>query len=178
MKEIFSRLTWVDFLTLIAVVRGCYVGYKTGLLPELLRIAAYVITVIVTFRFHEPLGQLLTLKTFLNSMTADAAAFIVLLILTFVLTTLAAKLLLKLLKVGQGGFFYRIVGLVIGACRWLILLSLLFMVLDYSPLGPLKADIHERSLVGPKISKLAPSIFDFLAALSPQLGVEEKKATS
>ena len=165
----------MDYLTLIAVLRGCYVGYKTGLLPELLRIAAYVLTVIVTFRFYEPLGQLLTLKTFLNSTTAAGVAFSVLLTLTFLITTLTARLLLKLLKIGEGGFFYRLLGLGIGACRWLILLSLIFMIIDYLPLGPLKTDIHERSLVGPKVSQVAPSIFGFLSALSPQLGVEQKK---
>ena len=164
----------MDYVALIAVLRGCYVGYKSGLFPELLRIAGYLITVIVTFHFHETLAQLLTLKTFLNSATASVVAFLSLLAVVFLLTKLVTKLLLKLLKVWQGNFIYRLSGLTIGAFRWVILLSLLFMAIDYMPLAPLKTDIHQRSFVGPKISQIAPMVFDFLAKLSPQLAVPEK----
>ncbi len=174
MKEILAKLTWVECITVIAVLRGCYIGYRSGFLPELLRIAAYLVTVLVTFRFHGALAQVLTLKTFLNSMAAEAAAFTSLLVLTFLVTTLTTRVLLKLLKIGEGGFVYRILGLGIGVCRWLVLLSLIFMILDYSPLAPLKVDVHERSLVGPKVAAVAPALFDFLSMLSPQLGVEEE----
>jgi uncharacterized membrane protein required for colicin V production len=161
----------VDYLAAVAVLRGCYVGYRSGLFPELLRIAGYVITVAVTFRFYETLAQTLTLKTFLNLTSATAVAFITLLIVVFVVVKLLTFILLKILKVGEGGFFYRLIGLIVGACRWVILLSLIFMCIDYLPMESLKKDIHERSVVGPKVATIAPVIFDFLSHLSPQLGV-------
>ncbi len=175
MKEFVSKLTWVDYLTLIAVLRGCYVGYRSGLFPEFLRIAGYLVTVVVTFKFQEPVSQYLTLKTFLNAATCSAISFIGLLALVFALTKLVTMLLLKLLKIGEGGFFYRLLGMVIGACRWVILLSLIFMLIDFSPLAPLKSDIHNRSVVGAKVAALAPTIFEFLANLSPQLAVSDTK---
>ena len=171
MKEFISRLTWVDYLAMIAVLRGAYVGYKSGLFPEILRIAAYLVTVIVTFHFKEPLAQLITLKTFLNAATAGAVAFFSLLVGVLFLTKLVTALILKLLKIGDGGFFYRLLGLVIGACRWVILLSLLFMLIEYSPLSSLRADIRNRSVTGPEIAKIAPMLFDFLSNISPQLAV-------
>ena len=171
MKELIASLTWVDYLTAIAVVRGCYVGFRSGLFPELLRIAEYLVTVVVTFRFYEPLAQLLTLKTFLNISTATTVSFSTLVIGVFIAAKLVTLMLLKLLKVGEGAFFYRLTGLFFGACRWVVILSLVFMLIDHLPLGVLKADIHERSLVGPKVSKVAPMLFDFLSMLSPQLGV-------
>ena len=174
MKEFFLRLTWVDYVAVIAVLRGCYVGYRSGFFPELLRIAAYLITLVVTFLLHEPLTQFLTLKTVLNYTTARALSFFTLLVVVFCLTKLLIMLLLKLLKVGEGGFFYRLVGLLIGACRWVILLSLLFMLIDYSPLMPLKTDIQSRSFVGPKVSRIAPSLFEFLSKISPQLADSHK----
>lgn len=174
MKEFISRLTWVDYLALIGVLRGCYVGYKSGFFPELLRIAGYLVTVIVTFHFHETLAQLLTLKTFLNSATASMVSFFLLLTGVFLAAKLVTTIFLKLLKVGKGSFFYRLTGLALGICRWVILLSLVFMLIDYSPLTPLKSDIHNRSYVGPKISVIAPTLFDFLSNLSPQLAVPKK----
>ena len=174
MKEFVSRLTWVDYVAVIAVLRGCYVGYKSGLFPELLRIAAYLITVIVTFQFQEPVTQFLTLKTVLNYTTARAISFFLLVVGVFSLTKLLIMLLLKLLKVGEGGFFYRLLGSVVGACRWVILLSLIFMLIGFSPLVPLKTDIEKRSYVGQKVASIAPLLFDFLSKVSPQLKVSEK----
>ncbi len=177
MSDFISRLTWVDYIAFVAVLWGFYVGYKSGLFPEVLRIAAYLATVILTLRFREPLAQYLTLKTFLNSATAAALSFFVLLLGTFFLLRLVTVILLKLLKIGEGGIFYRILGALIGGCRWIILLSLVFMLIDNSPLVPLKTDVHQRSLFGPKVSKIAPTLFDFLSTLSPQLAVAAKKAT-
>ena len=175
MKEFISRLTWVDYVAAIAVLRGCYVGYRSGFFPELLRIAAYLVTVVLTFHFNESIAQFLTVKTFLNYASAKTLSFGGLLLGLFFLTKLLVMLLLRLLKVGEGGFVYRLLGSVLGVCRWVILLSLLFMAIEYSPLAPLKADIQERSLTGAKIASIAPMIFDFVSNLSPQLGAETKE---
>ncbi|OGW80693.1 MAG: hypothetical protein A3C47_07025 [Omnitrophica bacterium RIFCSPHIGHO2_02_FULL_51_18] len=173
-SEFFSHLVWVDYLVSIAVLWGCYVGYKSGFFPELLRIAAYLVTVIVTFHYYEALAQVLTIKTFLNLGTATAVSFFVLLVGVFALSKIVIGIFLKLLKVGSGGFFYKLAGMTLGACRWLILLSLAFMLIDFLPLASLRTDIHERSLVGPRVSKIAPMLFGFLSHISPQLAVEKK----
>ena len=161
-------------MTAIAVLRGCWVGYKSGFFPELLRIAAYVVTVVVAFQFRDSLAQFLTLKTFFNMTTATIVSFVALLGVMFALTKILTMLLLKLLKLDGGGILYRGLGLVLGACRWIILLSLLFMAIDLSPLNALKADIGERSVVGPPVSQMAPVLFDFLSRVSPQFTVKQK----
>ena len=164
----------MDYLTFIAVLRGAYVGYRSGFFPEILRIAAYLLTVIVAFHFQEMLAQWITLKSFLNYTTAQAVALVVLLGGVFLITKLVTTLLLKLLKIGKGGVFYRLIGLALGAARWVILLSLTFLLIEQSPLASLKTDIHERSLVGKEVSQIAPTLFEFLSRLSPQLGVPKK----
>ena len=176
MKEFISRLTWVECIAILAVLRGGYTGFRSGFFPELLRSAGYLVTVIVTFHFHGSLARTLTLNTFLNEGTASAVSLVLLLGSVFLVTKLLTMLVLRMLKVGEGGFLYRVAGAVFGAGRWIILLSLIFMMIDHLPLGPLKTDIHERSVAGPVISRVAPSLFDFLSALSPQLGVSGKEA--
>ncbi len=168
MKEFISKLTWVDYVAVIAVIRGCYVGFRSGFFPEVLRIAAYLVTALATLMFYEQVAQFLTLKTVLNHTTARVAAFTLLLAVVFFLTKLLIMLVLKLLKVGEGGIFYRLLGLVLGACRWVLLLSLLFMLIELSPLTPLKTDVYRRSLVGPSIARVAPTLFEFLSSVSLQ----------
>ena len=174
MKEMLSKLTWVDCLAVLAVLRGFWVGYRSGFFPELLRIIAYLATVLVTFHYHETLAQFLTLKTFLNYTTAGGLAFLALLVVVFSLTKIVTWFLLRMLKVGEGSLVYRILGMILGAARWVILLSLVFMLVDYSPIGPLKTDIRERSMTGARVARIAPMLFEFLSSLSPQLAVPRK----
>ena len=174
MKEFISTLQWVDYIAFAAVVWGLYIGYRSGFFPELLRIVSYFVTVIVTFRYYDWLAQWLSLKTFLNVETASTISFFSILLGTFILTKLLIMLLLRVLKIGEGGYLLRVVGAAIGACRFIVLLSLLIMLIDMSFLAQLKADIHTRSLTGAKIAKVAPTAFDFLSHLSPQLTVPRK----
>ena len=169
MNELISKLTWVDYLALIALLRGLYVGSKSGVLHELLRVAAYVVTIIVTLYLFEPLAQYLTLHTFLNIESARAVGFIGALVLVYFLTKIIRVILVKLLKPGEGGAVNRIVGAAIGGARLLVLLSFFFMGVDHSPLTQLKADIHTRSLTGPKISVVAPALVGFMSQMAPNL---------
>ncbi len=175
MKEFFMRLTWVDYIAALVLLRGFYVGYKGGIFPEILRIASYLITFLVTFWFYQPFAQQLTIKTFLNSATSNGVAFVILLAVGFLVTKLFCMLLLKILKVGEGGVGLRLLGLAMGGLRWIILLSFIFMMIDHSPLEQLKKDIHTRSLVGEPVSQVGPVIFDYLSHLSPQLGISRGK---
>jgi uncharacterized membrane protein required for colicin V production len=136
-----------------------------------LRILAYLTTIIVAFRFYGSLAQFLTLNTFLNSQTATTVSLVALLLLTFIATKLLTMLILKMLKLGEGGIINKVAGLLLGACRWIVVLSIAFMLIDRSPLSTLKTDIHSRSLLGPKIASVGPAMFDFLSMLSPQLSI-------
>ncbi len=168
MKDFVSRLTLVDCIVFLAVLRGGFIGYKSGIFPELLRITSYLITAMVTYRFFEPIAQFLTLNTFLNQISAEAVAISALLSLTFLLTKLLTVLLLRMLKLGEGNAASRLIGVLMGICRWLMLLSLIFMLIDRTPFDPLKADIHERSLTGPVIAQIAPVTIEFLSGFLPQ----------
>ncbi len=176
MKELISRLNWVDYLALIAVLRGLYVGCKSGVFHELLRVAAYLVTIAATFYLFEPLAQYLTLHTFLNIVSARVISFAGALLLVYLLTKVFRAILVKLLKVGEGGFFNRVIGAAIGGMRLLLLLSFFFMGVDHSPLSQLKADIHTRSLTGSKIVEVAPTLVEFMAHLSPNLAVPKLDA--
>lgn len=169
MSELISKLTWVDYLALIALLRGLYVGSKSGVFHELLRVTAYVVTMLATFYLFEPLAQYVTLHSFLNIATARVAAFIGAMLLIYLLTKIIRMILVKLLKVGEGGALNRLVGAVIGGVRLLVLLSFFFMGVDHLPLAQLKADIHTRSLTGYKIAEVAPILVEFMSHLSPDL---------
>ena len=150
-------------------MRGFYVGYKDGFMHELLRVVSYLVTIVGTLFLYESVSQLLTMHTFLNMPTARIAAFCVLITLIFLVTKVFQYILLKLLKVGEGGLFNRLLGMALGGARLLLLLSFIFMLVDAFPVKQLQEDVHKRSLTGDTVSQAAPMLMEFLAQLSPQL---------
>ena len=173
MKEIIAKLTWVDYLTVFAMLRGMYVGYKSGFFPELLRIVAYVATAVSAFNFYQPLAEQITLKTFLNEQVSSVAAFTIVALVVFLLARLVILLLLKLLKIGEGGVINRILGVGLGVCRWTMILSMVFLLINSFPSPSLREDVEKHSFVGPYVKKIAPTLFEFLSTLSPQLAVKD-----
>ena len=177
MKEFISGLTWVDYVALVALLRGAYVGYRSGFFPELLRIVNYLLSVLAALFFSDMLAQYLTLKTFLNATTATAISFAGILVGAFIIGKLLSMLILKMVKAGEGGFLGRITGVLMGMGRWVILLSFLFFVVEHSPLERLKSDIHTRSYAGEAISKIAPIMYDYLSKIPAQAGVSAPGAS-
>jgi uncharacterized membrane protein required for colicin V production len=173
-KEFSARLTWVDLVVFVALLRGFYIGIRSGFFAELLRFAAYIVTIGVTYRYYKQVGEFITLNSFLNEMVASALGFAVLAIAVFLLTKIFVALLKKMLKVGEGGLISRLAGAITGVCRWLVILGLVFSFIDLLPISPLKKDIHERSVSGQKIFQIMPTLLDFFASLSPQLSVPKK----
>ena len=174
MKELVSKLTWADYIALVALVRGLYVGYKSGFFHELLRLASYIVTIVVTILLFERVAQLLTLRTFLNLATARMVAMDAVAATTFLAAKIVRTVLVKLLKVGEGGVLNRLLGMTLGVARLLMLLSFLFMGVDMSPLKQLQEDVHRHSLTGDKISRVAPALVKFLSQVSPELSVSKK----
>jgi uncharacterized membrane protein required for colicin V production len=174
-QEFILKLTWVDYLTFLAVLRGCYVGFKSGFFPELLRIVSYLTALVVTFRFQGNISEYLTLQTALNETTAQAVSFCLLFLVVLLILKLLMIVLLRILKIGDSGLLNKLVGVLMGSCRWILILSLFFLVIVQSPLNSLKSDIKERSLVGPQVLQIAPEIFGFLSSISPQLAPYEMK---
>jgi uncharacterized membrane protein required for colicin V production len=168
LKELLSKLTWVDYIALVALLRGLYVGYKAGFFQELLKIVSYVVTMVLTLHFYEALAERLTVQSSLNESTARIAAFAMLLVGVYVILFVVRKVLVKMLKLGDGAA-QKVFGALVGGSRLLVLLSFFFMLVDATPLKELKTDVHERSLTGPTISQAAPALYGFLSNVSPEL---------
>ena len=174
MRELLSKLTRVDYIALVALLRGLYVGYKSGFVQELLRIVAYCLTLFLTLQFHEPVAQQLTLRTPLNESTARVAAFGGLLIGVHIVLWMVRMTLAKVLKLDGGGGT-KLFGALLGGARLLVLLSFFFMFIDSTPLKELKTDVHTRSLTGSTISQAAPMLYEFLSGFAPTLGLVKQK---
>ncbi len=166
MKDFVSSLTWVDWLALGALLWGLFIGSRSGIFKELLRFVVYVLALLGSYFLYQPIGEYLTLHTFLNDNSAKALAFAASVIALFILGKLLTMLILKMLKTSEKGAANRIGGALLGASRMLVLLSFVFLIVDHSPLSQLKKDLHSRSLTGPYLTPVAPTIVEFVTQFS------------
>lgn len=165
----------MEYVALVAILRGLWVGGRSGFFLELLRIVSYLLTIVVTFQFQNWIADFLTVNTFMNESTANVVAIGVLFLGVLGLTKLITMLVVKVLKVSNSGGVNRLLGMTLGVVRWLIILSIAFMAINYTPMETLKKDINSRSMYGPKIGEIAPTLFDFLKNLSPNTtGIKQK----
>ena len=166
-----SKLTWVDYIAAAALLRGLYVGYKSGFFQEVLRIVAYVLTLVLTLEFQGMAGQYIALHSMLNEETSSLVAFVAVLVAVYGALKLLRMLMAKSLKLGDGGGGQKALGALVGGARLLVLLSFFFMVIDKMPMKELKTDVHECSLTGPYISQAAPVLYDFVRQSSAKEGL-------
>ena len=173
MKDFFARLSWVDYIAVAFLLRGLYVGYKSGIFAELMRTVGHLLSVIAALLAQGVAAEHLTLNTVLNESTARIIGFVVVLFTALIGTFFLRKMIIKILKVGEGDKLQRILGSLLGGARWIILLSLVFMAINASPLKQLKADVQQRSFAGAAISQVAPTVFGFLGQLAPEIAAAE-----
>jgi len=161
--EYLSTLNWVDYVIIGGFVRGCYVGYRDGILRELVRLVVIALAIFSAVQFSAPLAQLITLRTFLSYALAKSLSLFVIGVSTLVVLWFISGLLLRFLDVGQS-IFVRVLGLLVGMCRWAFILSVLFSVIMASDVGSLRSDIAERSHWGASVQGIAPLSLEFMSS--------------
>lgn len=67
----------VDFLMLGVIIRGCYVGAKSGLLPEAFRLFSVICSTFIIVHYYPALSQFLREKLFVSERTHEFVAFII-----------------------------------------------------------------------------------------------------
>ena len=162
-------------MSLLAALWGLGIGFKDGFFKELFRVATYGVSLTAAWLFCDSLGQYLTLHTFLKESVARVIAFVVLLAGTLLGGKILCAILQKLLKTDHGGPASRLLGAALGVVRLIVLLSFFFMLIDWLPIAGLKTDLHQRSLSGPAISRIAPLALEFASQVAPDLGAIGKR---
>ena len=143
-------------------------GYKEGVFAEALRVFVYGATFLVAVSFASTVSPLLERHFSLDAELAKVAAMILLFIAAFLILRIVALVLLKVIKPAEG-FLFNILGLAIGIGRWFVILSIAFMIIRTMNVPTLNADIGQKSKFAPTIAPIAPTAYEYLASVVPDL---------
>lgn len=122
----------IDILILIVIGVGAIQGLLKGFIHQLLSMAAFVAGFIAARMLYVSVAEKLTLfLPDVSSVILQFVAFIAIWGITFIIFALIASLFTHTAELLSLGIFNRILGLLLGAAKWVIVVGLLINVLEF-----------------------------------------------
>ncbi|MDD5423913.1 MAG: CvpA family protein, partial [Candidatus Omnitrophica bacterium] len=98
MPEAFQRVNWVDVLTVILLLRTCYIGARTGLSEEVFKMVGVLLALYISMSFYSPLGSKINGGFSLPQNLVDGVSFLILILLCMLSLKLVALGVTKVVK--------------------------------------------------------------------------------
>lgn len=159
-------MSMFDIFLAIPIAYGAFMGFRKGLLLELVSLVALVLAI---------LGGLKLLDTALPLMAGfigDAhgllpyVTFLVVFVGIILLIHLGGLMLKKVVDFTPFGLFDNVLGAILGGLKWCLALSLLLYVSDMAGISVSK-DTAAASMIYPVVLKTTPYALDILSYVLP-----------
>jgi len=146
-------MNWLDILVLIPLLWFGFKGFKNGLIKELASVAALILGIWATITFSDVVAS-----WFGNSGTMKVVAFVLTFIGVLVIVHFAGTVVEKVIKLVIPGFVNNIFGLIFGACKVLIVFSVLIYFVNIVDKREwiVKRDVKENSFFYKYIEPIVP----------------------
>lgn len=156
----------LDLILLIPLLLGAFLGFKKGLLMELIGIIALILAVLGAFRLLHTGISFLTEHIPEYSNFIPFIAFIGIFVGIIILVNIIGKMSKKLLDLTFLGIFDNLAGAILGVFKWAFLVSIvlwLALQVDFS----VPERLIENSFIYPKLVNFAPTVGKYISAVFP-----------
>ncbi|PIV39509.1 MAG: hypothetical protein COS29_02240 [Candidatus Omnitrophica bacterium CG02_land_8_20_14_3_00__42_8] len=159
------KFNWVDIFFVILLFRTCYIGFKKGLLSEFFRLLGLFSAFVLSFNNYILVSDFLAKHVRLTGLKADITGFLFIFLSVILIFKLLAVLADKILGVSENvSLANKIVGLVLGLARGVLLTGLVYILFIHSPVNYFYKSAKEKSFSGQYASLAAP--FAYKAGMS------------
>ncbi|MCQ2199674.1 MAG: CvpA family protein [Paludibacteraceae bacterium] len=157
-------MNWVDFLILLLVVAGMVRGFSKGVIFELSGLVGLVFAVYIS-RYHStPFAEFIHEFFNVGNEYCPALGMVMAFIVSLIVVKGLAMLMVKLIKAVSLGWLNSLLGALISALKYALVISIVMNVL-----GPINARLNvldkhhsEDSVLCSPVMSLAPSILPLL----------------
>jgi uncharacterized membrane protein required for colicin V production len=163
------RLNWVDGILLILLIRMGYVGFQTGLGSELNKLVGLTVGFCLGFRIYQSWGDAIAKNSFLSIEWASVVALVLIVMGGYLAMTRGLKLMGHWIEVKFHDPLSRMGGLLVGLFRAVLVSSVVWVTCQQLPSPYLHDSIEKHSISGPRVSRVAPGIYDGLMTLGDRL---------
>ncbi len=129
MYALSLNVNLLDALMLCVIVRGYYVGSKTGLLAETFRLVSVICSTFIVVHYYPPLAQFLREQLFISEKVHEFVAFVLWIGIAFLLFFLIREGWLLLFKVERKSVFNKWTGGILSLVTSYFVCGLIFLAL-------------------------------------------------
>ncbi|WKK86960.2 CvpA family protein [Marivirga arenosa] len=156
----------LDILLLIPLLFGAYLGYKKGLLLEIVSLVALIVAIIGAFKLLD-FGMDLLQPYFENwEQALPIISFILLFVGILLLVNLVGKVVKKILDMTLLGGLDNFAGSIIGLLKWAFGVSLVLWLGESIEIS-ISADMAEGTYIYPIVASIAPFVVELISDYMP-----------
>lgn len=153
---------WVDIVTILVAVILIYKSYQQGLLNSAFRLAGLILGIIVAANLGAWASDILIMQFGWTQQVADIVGYIAIFVIVIILAQLVGYFLRTIIHAIKLGWLDRIGGLLLGALKAAVIMSLIFWFLMAIPTDSLGENIKQRSFSYKLLAGFAPSLYESL----------------
>ncbi|MBF9255269.1 CvpA family protein [Pontibacter sp. 172403-2] len=155
-----------DIFLAIPIAFGAFMGFRKGLLLELISLVALVLAILGGLKLLDT--ALPVMESFIGDVHGllPFVTFLVVFVGIVLLVRLVGLLLKKVVDFTPFGLFDNVLGAILGALKWCVALSLLLYVADIAGISITK-ETADASVVYPVVLKTTPFALDILSYVLP-----------
>jgi len=162
-------MNWIDIIILVLLGLAVGMGFKKGLVQEIVGIVALIVAFFLALKLHPAAtGGLVKLFPKVPPHLAPTIGFAVMFLAAFGAITLAGWLLSKLIKATPLDLADKLGGMVIGLLKGAVVISILLLLLTFLPLPREANQKLDRSGMIRSMRKVAPWVYDKTKGLWPK----------
>ena len=174
-------MNYLDIIIAIILFLFGFKGFRKGLVIEVVTLLAFGVGIYGAMHFSDFTANHLQDFMEINPKYLNTIAFVLTFIILVVLVNLIGRLVSKLVKSMNLGFFDKLGGFLFGIIKGVLLCSILLMVLNnFQLIGVVKPEVREQSKLYPYIEQTVPYVyrgFDLVKDYAKEVLPEEKEKT-
>jgi membrane protein required for colicin V production len=138
----------LDFLILIPIVWLCIRGFMKGFIIELATLAGIALGILAAYFFADDLQSLIKDYFSFNEKATRIAAYIIILLLVWLVVFITGKLVEKSIDLVAMGWLNKLLGAIIGIAKGIVLVCLVFFLIEkFDPSQKvIKPHVKEKSM--------------------------------
>lgn len=163
-SETITNFNWVDILIISLFIRICYIAFKNGLYSECLKMLGTVTATYLALHYYTRLTNFLVEDLSLQVIPPvflDFLTFFLLAALGYLFFMLLREVFSRFIKTEAGSLVSKWAGLIVGALRACLFVSLVLYVLVVSSITYFAESVN-RSYLGRTCFKVAPATYSWL----------------
>lgn len=158
---IIRQFNWVDIFVLILLLRICYIAVKNGFPVEFFKLCGTVFAVYLALHYYTSLSDIIRQRMFGPKMPLqflDFLCFLFLSIAGYLIFVLLRQVFCRFIKMEAAPKLNKWGGLILGACRGVLLSSLVIFAFIISHVAYFKNSAY-GSYSGRRLFKVAPAAY-------------------